>query len=132
MNEALDTSVVLRLLTGEPAPLAEVARAHLARCTAPVAVDALVVGESYFALRHHYGVPHRDAVEALVALVQSERLTCPAGVREALTEALADERDGNHPGVLDRLVLAAARGAERTLLTFDRRLARHEGARLLG
>jgi predicted nucleic acid-binding protein len=128
MNEALDTSVVLRLLTGEPAPLAEVARAHLARCTSPVAVDALVVGESYFALRHHYGVPHRDAVEALVALVQSERLTCPAGVREALAEA----RDGNHPGVMDRLILAAARGAERTLLTFDRRLARHEGARLLG
>jgi predicted nucleic acid-binding protein len=128
MNEALDTSVVLRLLTGEPAPLAEVARAHLARCTSPVAVDALVVGESYFALRHHYGVPHRDAVEALVALVQSERLTCPAGVREALAEA----RDGNHPGVMDRLILAAARGAERTLLTFDQRLARHEGARLLG
>ena len=128
MNEALDTSVVLRLLTGEPAPLAEVARAHLARCTSPVAVDALVVGESYFALRHHYGVPHRDAVEALVARVQSERLTCPAGVREALAEA----RDGNHPGVMDRLILAAARGAERTLLTFDRRLARHGGARLLG
>jgi predicted nucleic acid-binding protein len=128
MNEALDTSVVLRLLTGEPAPLAEVAWAHLARCTAPVAVDTLVVGESYFALRHHYGVPHRDAVEALVALVHSEQLTCPAGVREALAEA----RDGNHPGVMDRLILAAARGAERTLLTFDRRLARHEGARLLG
>jgi predicted nucleic acid-binding protein len=33
---------------------------------------------------------------------------------------------------MDRLILAAGRGAERTLLTFDRRLARHEGARLLG
>jgi predicted nucleic acid-binding protein len=128
MNEVLDTSVVLRLLTGEPAPRAEVAREHLARCTSPVAVEALVLGESYFALRHHYRVPHRDAVEALVALVHSERLNCPPEVRAAL----ADARDGNHPGVIDRLILAAARGAERTLLTFDRQLARHEGARLLG
>jgi hypothetical protein len=33
---------------------------------------------------------------------------------------------------MDRLILAAARGAERTLLTVDRRMARQEGARLLG
>jgi predicted nucleic acid-binding protein len=47
-------------------------------------------------------------------------------------EALAEAHDGNHPGVMDRLILAAAQGAERTLLTFDRQLARQEGARLLG
>lgn len=124
----MDTSVVLRLLTGEPAAQAEVARRHVEQRDAPVAVDALVVGESYFALRHHYAVPHHAAVDALLALLASERIVSAADVRHALSAA----RDGGQPGVMDRLILAAARREERELLTFDRRLARLEGARLLG
>jgi predicted nucleic acid-binding protein len=124
----MDTSVVLRLLTGEPAVQAEVARRHVEQRDAPVAVDALVVGESYFALRHHYAVPHNEAVDALLALLASERIVSAAEVRDALSAA----RDGGQPGVMDRLILAAAQREGRELLTFDRRLARLDGTRLLG
>ena len=127
MSVAIDTSVVLRLLTGVPHAQAEAARLYLERCDAPVAIDALVVGESYFALRHHYQVPHREAVSALIALLSSERIQAPAALRHALATA----RDDEEPGVMDRLILAAARVDDRALLTFDKRLARLEGAQLL-
>ena len=127
MNDALDTSVVLRLLTGEPPEQAEIARRHVERSTDPLWVDALVVGESYFALRHHYGVPHREAVDALLALVRSDRMLASEETRAALASA----RAGAGPGVMDRLIVAAAREVGRVLCTFDRQLARLEGARLL-
>lgn len=127
MSLALDTSAVVRLLVGEPPEQTDAVRRQLARSPVPVWVDALVVGESYFALRHHYGVPHRDAVEALRSLLASDRVAAHDAVRAALTDA----RDGNRPGLMDRLILATAQGDGRTLLTLDRQLSRLEGARLL-
>ncbi|MCA2989846.1 PIN domain-containing protein [Gemmatimonas sp.] len=127
MSSAVDTSVVLRLLTGEPSNQAEIARRQLERLDTKVHVDALVVGESYFALRHHYQVPHVAAVDALLALLSSERL----GTNPCVRDALANTRDTHEPGVMDRLILAQALGEDRELLTFDQRLARLEGARLV-
>jgi predicted nucleic acid-binding protein len=49
----LDTSVVLRLLTGEPAAEARLARGRIERAHAaaePVIVTDLVLAEAYFAL----------------------------------------------------------------------------------
>lgn len=128
MSLALDTSAVVRLLVGEPPEQTEAVRRHMARSPVPLWVDALVVGESYFALRHHYGVPHRDAVEALHRLLASDRVAARSEVRTALVES----RDGHRPGLMDRLIVAAAQGDGRTLLTLDRQLARLDGARLLG
>lgn len=127
MSSAIDTSVVLRLLTGEPAEQAEVARRQVEQQEVALVVDALVVGETYFALRHHYEVPHRAAVDALLALLGSERITCDRGVRDALVAS----RDREQPAVMDRLILASALTDGHELLTFDRRLGRLEGARLL-
>jgi predicted nucleic acid-binding protein len=127
VSDALDTSVVLRLLTGEPPAQAELARRHVERSSEPLWLDALVVGESYFALRHHYGVPHREAVDALLALVGSDRTSASEQTRAALASA----RAGAGPGVMDRLFVAAARDVGRVLCTFDRQLARLDGARLL-
>jgi len=127
MSSAVDTSVVLRLLTGEPSNQAEIARRQLERLDTKVHVDALVVGESYYALRHHYQVPHVAAVDALLALLSSERL----GTNPCVRDALANARDTHEPGVMDRLILAQAFGEDRELLTFDQRLARLEGTRLV-
>lgn len=82
MKIGLDTSVILRLLIGEPAAQAE--RAWRALTEARAAGDAtvlsdLVVSETYFALQHHYRVPKAEALEQLRALGLI-RAACPPPV----------------------------------------------------
>jgi len=128
----LDTSVVVRLLIGEPAQQAEAARRMLDERAAakapPTAISDLVVGESYFALRHHYGVPHARAVAALRALLNDPRVF-PTGVARQVFAL--HQREIAAPGVLDRLIHGDYDRAGAVLLTFDRRAARLPGARLI-
>ena len=56
----LDTSVVVRLLVGEPQNIARATRRRLERAVEAgerVLVSDLVIAEAYFALQHHYGIP---------------------------------------------------------------------------
>ena len=69
MSIGLDTSVVLRLLTGVPAKHADAARTMLTASRETICISDLVVSETYFALRHHYAVPHADAAHAMAALL---------------------------------------------------------------
>ncbi|MBW3534733.1 MAG: PIN domain-containing protein [Gemmatimonadetes bacterium] len=128
----LDTSVVLRLLVGEPRDQAEVARRRLADSFASgspaIALSNLVVGECYFALRHHYLVPHRRAVSTLRALLDDPRVLPTGAARQVLREL--DRRDTS-PGLMDRLIHGDYERAGATLLTFDRDAARLHGAELL-
>lgn len=128
MSFALDTSVVLRLLTGTPADQAEQARLLVATASEPVVVSDLVVSEAYFALRHHYAVSHRDAVRAVLALLDDVRVYRP-GVARAVLAADAASLRTPKSGLMDRLILAeyARDGIE--LATFDRALAQLPGAR---
>jgi predicted nucleic acid-binding protein len=68
MTRGLDTSVILRLVTNRPQPMAsEVAdyiRALLAAGDT-FAVSDLVVSEAYFALQHHYDLSKEQAIESL-------------------------------------------------------------------
>ena len=64
MAIGLDTSVVLRLLIGEPRAQADVARRRIERALVAgekVVVTDLVVAEVFHALRHHYDVPQTMA-----------------------------------------------------------------------
>lgn len=129
MTIGLDTSVVVRLLTGEPAPQADAARRELeAAQPGSVLMSDLVVGESYFALRHHYGVPHARALAALRALADDPRVHCPGVAGRVLP--LAPEREGG-AGVMDRLIHADYAATDATLVTFDRDAARLPGCRAL-
>ena len=131
MSVALDTSVVLRLLVGSPPDQAAAAWTFVDRAPGTIAVSDLVVGETYHALRHHYGVIHTEAVHALDELLADPRLRATGVAPVALRDAAAVGPRAN-PGLMDRLVLAdAARGALR-LATFDRDLARLPGTELLG
>jgi predicted nucleic acid-binding protein len=61
MSVALDTSVILRLLTGEPEALAGRALVEvqeLPRGGEALVVSDLVVSEVYFALQYHYDMPN--------------------------------------------------------------------------
>ena len=131
MSIGLDTSVVLRLLTGAPAKQAETARALLAASRDSVCISDLVVGESYFVLRHHYAVLHTDATQALAALLDDPRVQCTGVSRRVLRDVVARGASRAVPGVMDQLILADYRANLCTLVTFDRDLAKSDGAQLL-
>ena len=128
MTLGLDTSVVVRLLTGEPPEQFELAKQRLAKAflgRERVLVSDLVVAEAYFALRHHYGVPQDEAREALRRLVSSGLVElAPAESAAALEEATG-------AGVEDRLIHRRYQAEGAVSLTFDRLFARMEGAHLL-
>jgi predicted nucleic acid-binding protein len=127
VKAGLDTSVVVRLLVGEPAPQADAAR-RLLDTAGPAAVSDLVVGEAYVALRHHYRVPHADALRALRALLGDARIETTGVAREVLKAAL--EAD-SPPGFMDRLIHGDYRRDGVPVMTFDRAAAGLPGATLV-
>lgn len=131
MSVALDTAVVIRLLTGTPAEQAELAREVIASEREPVTVSDLVVSESYFALRHHYSVAHSAAVRSLADMLQDARVR-GSGIAPIVMRSLAEDGgEKPRPGVMDRLIHAEYQGHEHQLLTFDRDMGRLPGTRLL-
>lgn len=131
MSVGLDTSVVLRLLTGTPPDQAETARALVAASPSPVVISDLVVGETYFALRHHYAVPHADALRALNTLLADAHVRASGAARTVLAELSTRPTTRNAPGFIDRLIHADYVREDLALATFDRDLARLAGVRRL-
>ncbi len=73
MTHGLDTSVVMRLLTGDPPDQAEVAATFVAESKAAgdrLLVTDLVVAEVYFALHSKYKVPKAEALQRLREFVE--------------------------------------------------------------
>lgn len=100
----LDTSVVLRLLTGEPENLARAAVAALDEIVAPggkAAVSDLVLSETYYALQFHYGVPKAKALISLREFVDSDEIHCLGVAAEVLRKR---ELAQANPGFVDRLI----------------------------
>lgn len=131
IRSALDTSVVMRLLTGQPLDLATIARGYMTeteQAGAKVFVSNLVVLEAYFACQHHYGMA-KDAV--LTGL--HELLSIPTFIVHPLllplltTEGLASAK----PGFLDRLIHAEATTAHLPLVTFEKVASRLPHTQLL-
>ena len=105
MAIGLDTSVVLRLLIGEPRSQTEVARRRIERALIvgeKVVVTDLVVAEAFHALRHHYSVPETVALGRLREFLGSDVIHVdPAGAGEALGQGARGQG-----GVVDRLIVA--------------------------
>lgn len=104
MTVGVDTSVVLRLLTGEPAAQARAALRWLREVKAsgitPVISD-LVVSEVYFALQHHYGVSKAEALRHLSLFLAGGDISVDGAVAAVLkTPGLATAK----PGFVDRLI----------------------------
>jgi predicted nucleic-acid-binding protein len=126
MRVGLDTSVVLRLLTGAPERLAALAlervEAHLERGDT-VLVSDLVAAEAYFALQHHFDLSKAAALAALGALFEDRRISGSGAARAVLRlPALARAE----PGFVDRLIHAGYRESADRMLTFERAAARLE------
>lgn len=130
-SAALDTSVVMRLLTGTPEDQAHCALHELMKLVdsgTRVIVSDLVVSEAYLALQHHYHVPKVEALSLLEDFLSSGGVR-PSGAagRVLTTPRLATAK----PGFIDRLIHANAMGAAEELLTFETASRRLKHVRVL-
>ncbi len=128
MTLGLDTTVVLRLIVGEPRAQTDLARTRLEDAFArgePIHVSDLVVAEAYYALRYHYGLDKEVAREKLHAMLSSGVVSL-----EPQTSFTALE-PARSPGLVDRLIAARYRAQGGVTLTFDRALGRVDDVELL-
>lgn len=104
MRYGADTSIILRVLTGQPSSLAAVVRTRLESLWlsgAILDVCDLVVSETYFALQHSYGLTKENSLNALLKLSAHPGFRLSNQVVAALrTENLARAK----PGFLDRVI----------------------------
>ena len=118
----IDTSILVRLLTGKPADTYAACRTSLQTLIegrgARIFASNMVIGEAYIAVQHHYGVTKEDARGALLMVLNSGMVS-PLHGRSILAEI------GNHSGagLLDRLIADDYRRAELVTLTLDRRMS---------
>ncbi len=124
----LDTSVVVRLLTGLPQKQSQAARGRLERALDEgdaVLVTDLAVAEAYHVLHHYYAVPKAEARGLLLRFVTSGVVALdPKSSLTALSEA-------GGAGVVDRMIHASHRALGGITLTFERRQSQLEGAERL-
>ena len=118
----IDTSVLVRLLTGEPASDFEYCVAKLTGLIEDSAAEIFasnqVIGEAYVAVQNHYGVTKADARSGLIDVLRSGLVAPLDGptVLQALKAA-----DG--PGLFGRLIADDYRRASLETLTLDRRMS---------
>ena len=124
----IDTSVLVRLLTGEPPEDFEHCVSRLRSLIesdgAEVFASNQVIGEAYIAVQHHYGVSKTDARAGLTDVLRSGLVTPLNG--KAVFEAL-EAVDG--PGLFDRLITDEYSRAGVEVLTLDRKMASLPGVR---
>lgn len=127
----IDTSVFVRLLTGDPEADYEktVERFEKRLQAEPQAeffVSNQVIGEAYIALQHHYEIPKSAAREALLSVLTSG-LCSPLNGTPAIRALQTD----NGCGLLDRLIADDYEGRGMKVLTNDRKMSRLSSAEKL-
>ena len=129
---SIDTNVVVRYLVGDDDAQAEAARALLDGLTPddPGFICREVVMEIAWVLERSYGFTRARVAEALMDLTASDSLVVENS--DDVAAAAHRYRQGG-VGFSDLMILTAAERAGATpLYTFDRRLARMQGAALVG
>lgn len=126
----IDTSVLVRLVAGEPQAeferCVEMLRALIEDDGAEIVVSNQVVGEAYVAVQHHYGVSKSEARTGLLDVLRSG-MVAPLNGRAVL--AALETREG--AGLLDRLIAEEYSRVGLEALTLDRRMATLPGVRRL-
>jgi predicted nucleic acid-binding protein len=126
----IDTSIFVRLLTGDPADGFErcvrALTALVEEDEAEILVSNQVIGEAYIVLQHHYGISKAEARAALGTVLRSG-LVAPLNGAEIF--ALLAAQGGC--GLLDRLIADDYHRRGLESLTLDARMARLAHARKL-
>ena len=126
---AIDTSVLVRLITGTPPD-------SYARCVerlsalvvsgAEIFASNQVIGEAFVAAQHHYGVAAADARSELSKALRSG-LVAPLNGRAVIVALEAS----SGPGLFDRLIADDYTRHGLEVLTLDRRMASLPGVNQL-
>ncbi len=117
VSALVDTSVVVRYLTGDPPELAERA-ASVLEGPHTVGLTDVVLVETAYVLTSVYGVPREQVVDALVDLVQRRNLDVVGLRKDRVLRALMMCRPSRRVSFADALIWAAAGEAGR-VYTFD-------------
>lgn len=130
-NYGVDTSVLVRLVTGEPekdfkATVTYLEKLHVEKPTALVFASNQVIGESYIVLQQFYGLTKKESRSAIASALHSGYLK-PQNGREVI--ALLEEYSG--PGTIDRLIAQESKTNGQILLTRDRKLAKLDKVQLI-
>jgi len=116
MKYGADTSVLLRVLTGQPQPLASVVRTRLESLWLDgIVVDVcdLVVSETYFALQHSYRLSKEIALGAIAKLSVHPGFRLSRQVVAALQTPNLSKAS---PGFLDRVIHGTYAADEESLM----------------
>ena len=111
VSALLDTSMLVRYLTGDPPDLAD-ASAKVIDAEAELLISDVALVETAYVLASTYGVPRETVVDHLIAL----RLP-----KEHVLEALTLCRPSGRVSFADALIWAAARAADATIYPLDER-----------
>ena len=125
----IDTSVLVRLVTGEPPDAFSYCVDRLSALAASgveVFASNQVIGEAYLAIQRHYGATKEDVRAELRNTLQSGLVAPLSG--QAVIDALTAT---GGPGLLDRLITDDYAQAGLETLTLDRQMAGLPDARLL-
>lgn len=127
----IDTSVLVRLLTGEPEKdylktIDALENLIAGDASSRVVASNQVIGEAYIAVQHHYGVPKQAARSALLEVFASGLVSPLNGA--SVLKAIAT-RTGC--GLLDRLIVDDYQREGVVTVTNDRKMAALEEVRRL-
>lgn len=120
----LDTSVVLRLLTGQPQEPAERA---LERYQSGIAagdsfyVSDIVASETYYAIQHHYGNTKDEALTALKNFSAGEGISFSRNFAAAINTPNIHKAN---PGFVDRMLAAGYRDQGQITLSCEKSFSR--------
>ena len=106
MTFGLDTSVVLRLLTGQPQDLAAKALERYQDGIAAgddFSVSDLVAAESYYAIQHHYGKSKEEALDALRSFSSGDGISFSQNFEAAINTPNIHKA---RPGFVDRMLVS--------------------------
>ena len=129
----LDTSVVLRLLVGEPEDQAQRAMQFVAakvRERVDLLVSDPVVCETYFALHAHYEVPKRETTDILLRMFDDGPVSPMPG--SAVVRTLREVHSGSAKlGLVDRLIHATYHSIGADMVSFEKAARRLQGCSVL-
>jgi predicted nucleic acid-binding protein len=127
----IDTSVFVRLLTGDPEPdfkknTESIRKLLELNPSAEMVVSNQVIGEAYIALQHHYSISKNEARTAMLQLFDTGSLSPMNG--NPVIQILNTQAGC---GLMDRLIAQDYEQAGADVLTNDRKMSKLENAQLL-
>jgi predicted nucleic acid-binding protein len=121
VSSLIDTSVIVRYLTGDPPYLADLSARLIDSETALVVTDVVLL-ESAYVLGSLYGVPRIQVVDQLIALLRRANIAAFPARKEQMIEALQLCRPSNRVSFGDAMIWAAARFTGQAVFTLDQRV----------